>query len=387
MPRGTYIRISDEQRASIVLDYRAGLPHKVISAKYGIADINHTLQAAGEPQTRRPLMPPSHQLTTQDKADMVERYLTGETIASLAKHFGVQYQSIRNNLLRRKVQFREPWADIQRLPCDHAFFDELTPTTKYWAGFIMADGCVFKNTISLGAAERDADHIRTFVQHIGYGGSISTRPNSPSPNTGAPTSPITRVCFHSKQMVAALGRIGIVARKSLTAEVIDNTLLLDRDFWRGVIDGDGTVGWHPGTDRGYAYPYLQLCSGSTVLLNQFRDFIRSYFPHCDTKIHKSKTIWFYRLAGTPAARIAAILYDAAAVALPRKKATADTFHSFAERRVDLRFSDGSLITAVLADYYERKLQWKEIAKGNGITIPRIWSILNKYGHGVNRASA
>lgn len=58
---------------------------------------------------------------------------------------------------------------------NYNFFNELTDKTAYWAGFLMADGCLQdviwrgrrSNRLQLGLAEMDKDHIFRFCDDIG----------------------------------------------------------------------------------------------------------------------------------------------------------------------------------------------------------------------------
>ena len=72
----------------------------------------------------------------------------------------------------------------------------------------------------------------------------------------------------SRRIVDDLGRHGVVPRKTLAGVPASDALAAHPDFWRGMIDGDGTVG----LARGKYGPVLSLC-GSPAIMAQFADFL------------------------------------------------------------------------------------------------------------------
>ena len=131
------------------------------------------------------------------------------------------------------------------------------------------------------------------------------------------------------RLVQRLTRLGVGPRKSLTLRIRDKALLQSRDFWRGVIDGDGTVviARHAKQRRTYWYPRIQLVSGSEAFILQFTDFlahhdIRATLRGTPTRaIGKDHTIFTCVVSNqTDVVRLAALLYDGCgALAIKRKK--------------------------------------------------------------------
>ena len=97
---------------------------------------------------------------------------------------------------------------------------------------------------------------------------------------------------------------------------IDDTLIRSRDFWRGVTDGDGSLGV---LASGYAYFGLV---GSRRLLEAFLLFLKNNDLGARMTIRPDKTIFQIATAGYIAERIVAFLYESATVALDRKAAAA-----------------------------------------------------------------
>jgi hypothetical protein len=114
-------------------------------------------------------------------------------------------------------------------------FDQLTPA--YWVGFLFADGSVSKDrqskTLSVRVSERDRENLLKLRAFLRSTYSIGT---APAGNYGGYRSrPLVRLSVSSPQLaerILCLGRYD---------GPINTTLVESRDFWRGVVDGDGSL--------------------------------------------------------------------------------------------------------------------------------------------------
>lgn len=92
---------------------------------------------------------------------------------------------------------------------------------------------------------------------------------------------------------------------------------MHRDFWRGAIDGDGTVSVK--RQYGKPVPYLSLCGASLELIEQFRRYVLTVIPDTKAKPYKSKLgLNVFMLGNSYAVRMIDHLYGNAAVTLDRK---------------------------------------------------------------------
>ncbi|VTT96571.1 Uncharacterized protein OS=Clostridium celatum DSM 1785 GN=HMPREF0216_01614 PE=4 SV=1 [Gemmataceae bacterium] len=180
------------------------------------------------------------------KADIVRRYCNSEPVNRLACEFGVWSSTIYSATKAAGVA-RPRGAASRKYTLDAGAFDEPSPERSYWLGFILADGCLISSRndpavavgLSIGLQERDGGHLVAFNRFM--------RSNHPvnhhtvkSRQTGREYG-ACNVTMYSTTLVESLKRLGIEQRKSLRERVppgFEN----DRDFWRGVIDGDGSVG-------------------------------------------------------------------------------------------------------------------------------------------------
>lgn len=207
--------------------------------------------------------------------------------------------------------------------CDETVFDVITEESAYWIGFLMADGYISKPkegkgnpTLALKLQSGDLKHIYKFRYFL----------KSDHPITDDNQGLAKRIRINSKQISESLSNYGIVNKKSLIAKV--KLLELDRDFWRGVVDGDGTIGirekitWYKTTPHKYIYPYFILI-GSEKLMIQFKLFAEYYLVNLNVIKIRNKNLYRVGCVGKPAEILTDLLYSNSNIYLDRKMKIAE----------------------------------------------------------------
>jgi hypothetical protein len=138
---------------------------------------------------------------------------------------------------------------------------------------------------------------------------------------------------------------------------INGILIRSRDFWRGVVDGDGSLGF---LASGYAYFGLV---GSRRLLEVFLLFLKDNGLGARMTIRPDKTIFQVATAGYTAEKIVAFLYRNAEVALDRKAASAAKIVAAREARLS---TERSRITQI-TDWYRDGASLKLIGSRLGVS--------------------
>jgi hypothetical protein len=248
-------------------------------------------------------------LGDQTEAALVAGYAEGTTTYKLARQFGVSVQTVCNIMHRRGVPMRSVSARHRFYSLDETAFDEINEASAYWIGFLTADGNVRYNrdgccVISLGLAEKDAAHVELFREFLGT--------SKPIRRFVAKGFGMAKLEVYSAALGRRLAEFGVTPRKSLTAKVVG--LEDNRHFWRGVVDGDGTVGIV--RQHGEA-PILSLV-GSKDMMLQFADYVRSVWPACGVNPCQRGAIYTVGLRSAAAAAMLNHLYGDCTVALPRK---------------------------------------------------------------------
>lgn len=186
------------------------------------------------------------------------------------------------------------------------WFDTLTPDSAYTVGLYQADGANQRDrgvvTITLKISDADLLTELSFR----FGGCRPLREDS----RGNP-----RLMIQNRALSDGLAGWGVVSPKTHTAST-HVALLDDRDYWRGVIDGDGSL--CVGVD---GRRFLTLV-GSRPICDQWLAFARSRGTGMKVNVRPHKSIYSVHLSGWQAVEIAAVLYDGAGLALARKLAVA-----------------------------------------------------------------
>lgn len=182
-------------------------------------------------------------------------------------------------------------------------FDNITEISSYWIGFLLADGCVTKRgQFIVNLAEYDINHLIKLQNFIGSNHKIGSQHKTNS----------VSLSLSSVKLVAKLNEYGIIPKKSLVAKV-NEQFLYDRNFWRGMIDGDGCI------------HISKIISGSSVgiagtenIVTNFKNFCNQYIT-TNQNIHKRNEYTFiFTLTGGKAKKILQVLYEHSEIYLERK---------------------------------------------------------------------
>lgn len=268
-------------------------------------------------------------LTSEQKVAVVQAYNAGDSIRELARCFNVDRAAISGLLKRRGIVLRgirDAMLSQNGTTLDESVFDTVTEESAYWIGFLMADGGIVPDkrhgstAIVLVQSGCDHEHVESFRRFLKSSHKISRRPPQTSTLNGQVinSSAHSRFAFTSTRLTDALARFGVVPQKSHIAKAL-NGIEANRHFWRGVIDGDGSVGYYTGR---YTVPHVGLC-GSRLLLGQFSDFVKTIDASCIASVRPHINIYQCHTTGRFAVRIVNALYSNCHVALPRKLSIAE----------------------------------------------------------------
>lgn len=203
--------------------------------------------------------------------------------------------------------------------------------------------------MSLRVSERDKDHIVKLRTFLGSTHAISA---GPAGNYGGYTSrPSVHFTVTSARLAERLLTLGRYEGP------VDDTLIWSRDFWRGVMDGDGSLGI---LASGYAYFGLV---GSRRLLEAFLLFLKRNGLGARMTIRPDKTIFQIATAGYIAEKIVVFLYGNATVALDRKAAAAAKITAIREARLS---TERARLTQI-ADWYQDGSSLKQVGLRLGVS--------------------
>lgn len=196
----------------------------------------------------------------------------------------------------------------------HSFDWPLSSEAAYWVGFLLADGCIATrkglkkdyHSVVLGLKGGDVAHIEKFRVFLKSSAKISEKYQE----TNYGTVFVASITVTNQELCNRLADYGVIPRKTYLNVGCDPRLKYSPDFWRGVVDGDGTVA------LGKKSPLIRL-GGSKNLIEDFSDLCH-YLTDFRPNVGNCRSIKVTGLSSFRAAKIIEWLYYDGCVALDRK---------------------------------------------------------------------
>lgn len=330
-------KISPEQNQAIVDRYKAKESALSIATSYGVSRsaVHLVLFKMGVPRNHKGGSAPTAPEICEQMLKMYVDNKIGAT--TIARKFGVDKATVYNVITaaghgtrprsdrcgdqyqisdarqRKKDRVRLPPSRHRQLPVNHAAFDELTMAAAYWIGYLITDGNVHRSMtrsrrITLVQSRHHRTQVEKFRAFVGAQNVIKDT----SKVTFGKLRHFSSVCITSEPIAEALARYGIGPNKTGTVEAVP-AVADNSDFWRGVIEGDGSVY----EDR------IAMNSSSLALVDQFDAFVRRRVAGAKPTRYYNETngVWSAHVSVLAvAAELAAQLYRNASeqTALPDK---------------------------------------------------------------------
>lgn len=111
-----------------------------------------------------------------------------------------------------------------------------SPYLAYAVGLIATDGNLSSDGRHINLTSSDMEQLQNFRRCLQISAMVSSNP--PSALTKRPSY---RVQFSNRVLYRQLQAIGLSPRKTASLKSLDIPLHVFRDFFRGVIDGDGSI--------------------------------------------------------------------------------------------------------------------------------------------------
>jgi hypothetical protein len=245
---------------------------------------------------------------------VIDQYQDGLGCTSICKKFNVNFCTVLNILRRNDIPIRNMRESKRMYYYNESFFEIIDTEEKaYWLGFILTDGCIsvrneWKKDLTITI--KDKGHLEKFVKSINGNNKICQVIKKDG-------CKYVNLSIRCQKMVDDLIQLGITPRKSMTVIVPHILHHLYKHFWRGVIDGDGTMGFYVNKQR-YNHKCFKLgLVGNLFIIESFRKYVKETLG-IDLPIGKCKTIFETKTTNKKALKISTHLYRGATVFLDRK---------------------------------------------------------------------
>ncbi|MFC7911624.1 LAGLIDADG family homing endonuclease [Streptomyces nigra] len=205
-------------------------------------------------------------------------------------------------------------------PIADQFMDLTVPQYAYMFGFLQADGHLSgeprrrgRLTVEIGA--RDIDLLREFQKLTPYNSSITERTRSTN-FSAIHTSAVWCVC--SLEARTKINQLGLPYGHKSRTITPPSVAFSGRDYVRGVIDADGSVGC---TSQGS--PFVSLTTSSTAVATYVSSYVKD-ITGADRTLKRNRRDDVYNILYTKEAaqQLAAHIYYQGCLSLDRKRSAA-----------------------------------------------------------------
>jgi hypothetical protein len=194
-----------------------------------------------------------------EQKEIIDLYKKGVSNKKISEKFNLHRTTIQRLLKKHGIGLHKRKSE---LICDKYFFDSYTKESCYWAGFILADGYIRKNSSNLHIKlqKKDKEHLFNFLKCLKISDTDITKIIKNRKDYVSIDLFIEDLVYGLKE------KFSIGSKKSLTA-FIDNNIPnhFMSHFIRGYFDGDGSI------SNAGIYPSIQF-TGTINTLNSIMDF-------------------------------------------------------------------------------------------------------------------
>lgn len=244
-----------------------------------------------------------------DYESIAQEYLAGKGLKYLANKYNVSHWTLLARF--KKLGVRKT---TKRTLNKSAFFN-FTPENCYWAGFIAADGYIWKGyNLGCELSIKDKEHLNKMRNFLQSNAEIKERERE----SFGKQHKYCSIQFNSVELVKDLeANFNITNNKSLSYQPPNLPPNLVRHFIRGYIDGDGGIGWHKYNNKSR----LNVYSGSKELLvwilNKLQENVEGVGDP-STKQRKNSQLYTIEFMGHQVGNILNWLYEDTNAYLDRK---------------------------------------------------------------------
>ena len=319
-PKTTNQRTSPETEALVLRLYDQGCTWEQINEQADVTSVTlgKILKRNGREYDRRS--------DAEGNAEIITAlYEAGHSTRVIAEMLGHGKTTVGSVVVRHGGTMR------QMPGCEYPdYFERIDTSEKaYWLGFISADGCVAATpqypegshlAVQLGA--QDKGHLVKLKAALGATAGVHDR----TAETFRKPTKLASLSVGSRRLTKALVALGVTPRKSATLQPWGGPADLMPHYWRGMVDGDGSLA------RKTEGLWTVVLCGSEACVRAFAAWAAGI---CGTtaKPHYRTGCWYISISGRyQVPKLVRALYADAPVSLDRKQETADRILAAEEPR-------------------------------------------------------
>lgn len=213
----------------------------------------------------------------EEEAVLVEMWRDGDSIENISERLGRGVEGVRF----RKARLGFDRRGRKHPPANVAFFREWSEKSAYVYGLLVTDGCVHERPWTTPPTRKveisqSGDSAILYQIQSDTGGAVY----GPYRRSNAAKRNAYKLCLVGKKVVEAVKAFGILPRKTFTAQIPPVPSMFWPHFFRGVVDGDGSLSLGGATRERRLAGKVGLCLTIGSACKKFRDGLAdavSYF--------------------------------------------------------------------------------------------------------------
>jgi hypothetical protein len=223
-----------------------------------------------------------YNFSEEDYLLFIKRHTEGETLSSIARSIKVSNSTIQNIFKKRNIPvIRWNYPSSKKYKYNEDYFENIDTEIKaYLLGFIYADGCVYKDRLTIAISNIDIEILKLFQVEICKDCPIRDKILKKETHNNQVTFRVA-----SKKLCKDLLTHGVMPNKSFKIRFPSHiSKSLYPHFIRGYFDGDGCVYTKISSERRIINVHIS----SNI---DFLTDIVNTLPEIEIKIHKNGNIF------------------------------------------------------------------------------------------------
>lgn len=221
------------------------------------------------------------------------------------------------------------FTSLRILSLDETCFSQCdSDAAAYWIGFLMADGNVSSSSkdgqpmLQIELQGRDREQLEKLKAFLKAEHKILT--------TDRKGRKYNSFKCRSTKLVKNLEQWNIVPNKCFITEP-HRDLKFNRHFWRGVIDGDGTLGVYKSKQSAGSWTEVVSLTGNKMVTESFREFCSHVLGEFVSNTVTTGNNFKVTIGSKKAYKILSCLYENCSLVLDRKL---ETYKKIKQSRID-----------------------------------------------------
>jgi DNA-binding transcriptional regulator WhiA len=210
---------------------------------------------------------------------IIQDYNSGMNTVQLSEKYNIHQTTAYRWVKESGIKMRTKSEAKQSYNLNHKAFNNITENSAYWVGFLIADGCIsiskeglYSKRLGVNLQIKDLNHMQKLCDFLETEKERIIKGRS----TGFGNNSIQcRLLISSDEICNNLITYGM---NGLFSEPIQE-LCDSRDFWRGVVDGDGCINIHKNV-------MLLNILGGRFLVEKFKEYVLT----CGIRVKQNKNI-------------------------------------------------------------------------------------------------